>query len=203
MKTVGLSKMGLNSTAFYRNLLNIISMGENMVVENVVFNRSYDFILLDGGSDVTPSLYGEENKNSSFDSIRDSYEMDIFFNYKDTPTKFVGICRGLQFLNVMYGGTLYQNLRDYDLGHHPVHEIEICSSVIKFLPHYTSVNSLHHQGIKTLGKGLLPIAYDVTTRVIEIIGDTVDRIRAVQFHPEFYNSFPYTKEILRWLFWFH
>lgn len=203
MKTVGISKMGLNSVGFYGNLLNKISINENIIVETVDFSKDYDFILLDGGADVTPSLYGEENTKSSYDSLRDSYEMDIFFHYKDTSTRFAGICRGLQFLNVMYGGTLYQNLHDYKLGHLNMHDIEICLPVMQFLPHYTLVNSLHHQGIKTLGKELFPIAYEVKTRVIEIIGETKDKVRAVQFHPEWLSGFSYTKDILRWLLWFY
>lgn len=203
MKTVGISKMGLNNTGFYRNLLNTIGMGENIVVENVNFERDYDFILLDGGADVTPSLYGEENTKSCFDNQRDAYEMSIYFHYKNTSTKFAGICRGLQFLNVMYGGTLYQNLRDHDLGHLPMHNIEICLPIMEFLPHYISVNSLHHQGIKTYGKGLIPIALDVKTRIIEIIGETRDKVRAVQFHPEWLSGFSYTKDILKWLLWYY
>jgi putative glutamine amidotransferase len=200
MKSVGLSKMGLNSTTFYRNLLNSINYSEELKVESINFSNNYDFILLDGGSDVSPNLYGEKNTKSSSDSIRDSYEKDIYSHYKNSNTKFVGICRGLQFLNVMYKGTLYQNLGDYGLQHSGEHYIEIDNTIIKFLPKITCVNSLHHQAIKELGKGLFPIAIEVNTKIIEIIGEVNDKIRAVQFHPEWMYNFPYTKEILCWLF---
>ena len=202
MKTIGLSKLGLNSTHFYRNLLDKLDINEVLIVENVNFAKQYDFILFDGGSDVSPNLYGEENTKSFNDNFRDDYEKAIYFHYKNTDTKFAGICRGLQFLNVMRGGTLYQNLGDNNLDHTYIHEIELCLPLI-FLPRITSVNSLHHQAIKILGKELIPIAVDLKTRVIEIVGEVNDKIRAVQFHPEFINGFPYTKEFLRWLFWYY
>jgi putative glutamine amidotransferase len=200
MKTVGLSKMGLNSVIFYRNLLNSIDYGEELNVTTVNFSDNYDFILLDGGSDVSPHLYNEENSKSYTDINRDAYEKSIFYQYKDTPTKFAGICRGLQFLNVMYKGSLYQNLGDYSLQHDTSHLIEIDNTIIEFLPKTTIVNSLHHQAIKELGKGLFPLAFDIETRIIEMIGEINDKVRAVQFHPEWMNDYPYTKEILRWLF---
>lgn len=206
MKTIGVSKVGLNSAVFYQNLLNKLDFSEFMHVENVNFEKSYDYILFDGGADVSPRYYNEQNICSYIDEFRDEYEIAIFNKYKNTPTKFAGICRGHQLLNVLYGGTLYQNLSDYFLAHKSYHTITInqnANSILKdILPSITEVNSLHHQAVKKLAYNLYPIAFETITGVVEIYGEEHDKVRAVQFHPEFYQAFPYTKEILEWLFGF-
>lgn len=201
MKTLGLSKMGLNGVEFYKHLLNnTINLGEEIKVETVEFKSSYDFILFDGGSDVSPSLYSEKKHPTTYNNeLRDMYEQNIFLKYKNTPTKFLGICRGSQFLNVMMGGNLYQNLADYNKQHWEYHDIEIILPINKIIPQVTAVNSTHHQAVKNLGKGLIPVAVELYTRIIEMYIDTKDKIRATQFHPEFYNTFPYTKEFIKWL----
>jgi putative glutamine amidotransferase len=212
MKTLGVSKMGMNGCKYYEGLLNnIVNTKEIFKVESVNFDKSYDFIIFDGGSDVTPKLYGEEKHKETFNNeLRDQYEQNIFNKYFKTATKFIGICRGSQFLNVMFGGTLYQHLDDYNLQHPSFHtikvleNIEVINDVEKslrtILPEYTMVNSTHHQAVKNLGKGLFITAHDAHNFIVESYASFDDKVRATQFHPEFYNDFPYTIPILKWLF---
>lgn len=206
MKTLGVSRMGMNGYKYYEGLLNkVVNTKEQFLVESIDFSRPYDFIIFDGGSDVTPKLYGEEKHKETYtNELRDQYEQNIFSHYFNTTTKFIGICRGSQFLNVMFGGTLYQHLGDYNLDHPSFHNIKVINSeksnLRKILPEYILVNSTHHQAVKNLGRGLFITAQDALNFVVESYASFDDKVRATQFHPEFYNDFPYTIPILKWLF---
>lgn len=70
-----------------------------------------DLVCFTGGADVSPSLYGEENTGSYCDPARDIYEQDIYETYLKADIPMVGICRGGQFLNVMNGGKMIQDLK--------------------------------------------------------------------------------------------
>jgi len=207
MKTLGVSKMGMNGSRYYNFLLNnIVRTQENFKVEEVNFANSYDFIIFDGGHDVSPYYYGENKSRFTYNNeLRDQYEQNIFNEYNNSATKFIGICRGSQFLNVMFGGTLYQDLDEVGLGHNSFHEIEVLNiekeySIRHILPEYSLVNSTHHQAVKNLGKGLIVNSIEAFNHVVESYTHITDKVRATQFHPEFYNDFPYTIPILKWLF---
>jgi putative glutamine amidotransferase len=205
IRTLGVSKMGLNPPYFYHAMFNgELGLDDEIKVEIVDFNHEYDWIIFDGGADVTPSYYGE-NKHPTTDCHpeRDIYEKEIFYHYKYDDTMFMGICRGSQFLNVMCGGTLYQNLADYKLQHYFFHEIELNTGVYDtmegFLPPKFVTNSTHHQAVKKLGDTLGVIAWETKTRIVEAFAGLDFKIRAVQFHPEFIGDFAYTRDILKWL----
>lgn len=208
MKTLGISKLGLNSVIFYEYLLNkLIDFGEVINVEVIDFNKhNYDFILFDGGSDVSPFLYNEEKHKTTYNDVsRDNHEIDIFIEYFNYPTKYIGICRGSQFLNVMYKGTLYQNLDDYKLEHNFYHNVELCDtlskvSLLNAVPNLRKVNSTHHQAVKKLGEKLLITAFEPNTKIVESFVDIDNKTRAVQFHPEMIYEFPYAKDVIKWLF---
>jgi len=209
MKTLGLSKLGLNSVNFYEYLLNkLIDFGEKIEVEVIDTNKhDYDFILFDGGSDVSPELYNEDKHKTTYnDFARDGYEMKLFVDYLTKPVKYIGICRGSQFLNVMYGGTLYQNLDDYKKGHNYYHNIKLCDTVFpenslrKNIPNLSRVNSTHHQAVKELGDNLIRIAYEPNTGITESYMSIDDKTRAVQFHPEMIYEFPFAIDVIKWLF---
>lgn len=70
-----------------------------------------DLVCFTGGADVSPSLYGEENISSHCDPARDVYEQSVYEAYLSAGTPMVGICRGGQFLNVMNGGKMIQDLK--------------------------------------------------------------------------------------------
>lgn len=94
-----------------------------------------DFLLFTGGADVSPRLYGDEDLGLSITSDkRDHHECVLFNKYKDIPK--VGICRGGQFLNVMSGGAMYQDVK----GHCGAHEATVLDTGQTIF-----VTSTHHQ----------------------------------------------------------
>ena len=100
-----------------------------------------DIILFTGGEDVTPSFYGAiEHKTTYYNTTRDNYEMEIFKKIPLGVLK-VGICRGSQFLTVMSGGLLIQNVINHAIG--DTHNIELKENgeYLKKLP----ITSTHHQ----------------------------------------------------------
>jgi putative glutamine amidotransferase len=162
-----------------------------------------DGILFSGGGDINPRVYGEINDGSSLgiDDTRDSLELNLvqLAVQKDIP--FLGICRGLQLINVAFGGSLYGDLnrqRPASLAHdwHPsrkylAHSISIEneSQLCDFgFESGFMVNSLHHQGIHVIGKGLSLIAYtsDGLIEAFELTGHHFGL--AVQWHPEWLTS---------------
>lgn len=100
-----------------------------------------------GGSDVSPELYGHTKHHSTFnDPARDQYEADIFQLCVERSIPMVGICRGGQFLNVMSGGTMYQDV-SYHTRDHLITDLETGESVW--------VSSTHHQMMKPAENALL------------------------------------------------
>lgn len=170
--------------------------------------KDIDLILFDGGSDVHPILYGGiYSKHLSVDLLRDWMEVIIYNFYKNLGVPMSGICRGSQFLNVMNGGTLYEDLPTEKLGHTKLHDVvvEKCSSFSKYTRLQTGdvirVNSFHHQAVKILGNNLYPVLSDKKTGVIEGFASKDDKIRAVQSHPEYEEKdYPNRFKICSWLF---
>jgi putative glutamine amidotransferase len=137
------------------------------------------------------------------DAIRDLYDKALIAAFAKAGKPILGICRGLQIINVAYGGTLYQDIatqrpdalrhRDavqYDLNLHEVH-IEPHSKLAKLLggTQLAKVNSIHHQGIKDLAPQFVIEAYCPHDRIPEAIrlqGDAY--VAAVQWHPEFHKA---------------
>ncbi len=163
-----------------------------------------DGLVLHGGADVWPGSYGETplQERWSGDRIRDEYDSALMAAFEVQRKPVFGVCRGLQILNVAYGGTLYQDIqtqvpgafnhRDadtYDLNYHSV-DIVKGSRLSALYPgvERVRVNSIHHQAIKELAPGFVAEACSVDDRVIEAIR-RVDGsyMAAVQWHPEFHH----------------
>jgi putative glutamine amidotransferase len=160
-----------------------------------------DGILFTGGHDVDPALYGEEKKAYCGPLCRDRDRMEtILLNLVlSTEKSVLGICRGLQFINVSLGGTLYQDLKKEHPGavsHHmdppydrSEHSVRICKDTLleKIFGERESicVNSCHHQGIKDPAS-LLRVDAVSEDGLVEAV-DLPDHkfFLAVQWHPEF------------------
>ncbi len=166
-----------------------------------------DGLVLQGGSDVCPRTYGEEPLRPEWegDEPRDRYEIELIRAFVAAGKPVLGICRGLQVLNVAFGGTLLQDIetqvpgsgrhRDWDLYDANHHQVDLAEgSWLAGLygePGRVTVNSVHHQGIKDLAPGFEIEARSVTDGVIEAIrrpGDSY--LAAVQWHPEFTPADP-------------
>ncbi len=162
-----------------------------------------DGLIMHGGVDVWPGSYGETplRPEWSGDKVRDDYEIALVKAFVAAGKPVFGVCRGLQLINVAYGGTLYQDIstqrpqalqhRDGDRYEHLFHELKPVptSKLDKLLANSPSykINSIHHQGIKDLAPGFVAEAHCMEDGVIEAIRHTGDAyIAAVQWHPEFH-----------------
>ena len=161
-----------------------------------------DAILIQGGIDVTPSFYGEEAlPELDITCIKtDKFLLEVIKYAKERKIPILGICKGMQLINVSYGGTLYQDIKyaGLDSKSHrqseesitkPFHSINIEKNSLlgKIFDNKEKlmVNSYHHQAVKDLGKGLV-IDAKADDGIIESIhyDDKSQWILGVQFHPE-------------------
>ncbi len=155
-------------------------------------------LLMTGGHDVSPALYGEAKKDTcgALCEARDRLEEALYHHAVTHGKAVLGICRGIQTMNVLEGGTLYQDLpteAPSPVEHHGlppydqvIHQVSLCASLRELLGmDRLGVNSYHHQAIKTLGNNLEILA-QADDGIIEAIRRT-DRpfVWAVQWHPEF------------------
>jgi putative glutamine amidotransferase len=165
-----------------------------------------DGLVLHGGADVSPLSYGEQPLQEKWagDKIRDDYEIDLVASFERARKPVFGVCRGLQLLNVAYGGTLYQDIpsqlpnaiahrdaKTYDNNFHTV-DIEGGTRLARLYAgaRRFKVNSIHHQAIKQLAPGFSVEALSSEDGLIEAIrrSDAArPYIAAVQWHPEFHR----------------
>jgi len=161
-------------------------------------------LVLEGGSDVWPGSYGETalQERWSGDRVRDEYEKALAAAFVAERKPVLGICRGLQLLNVAYGGTLYQDIatqrpdaishREASLYDRHFHEVEFVPGSRLATLHAgverAKVNSVHHQAIKDLAPGFVVEARSVPDGLIEAVRRPGDLfVAAVQWHPEFHR----------------
>lgn len=162
--------------------------------------ETMDGFLLTGGHDVDPALYGEKPLPQCGQPCtqRDEMESQLvkMALAKDKP--MLGICRGIQFLNAVLGGTLYQDLptqRPSELRHQqtppydqPIHSVDLVPGqpLAELLgTSELAVNSYHHQGVKDLAPGLEIMARAKDGLVEGIRVPDKKFVWAVQWHPEF------------------
>ena len=153
---------------------------------------SCDGLILCGGGDLESVLYGQENRVSDPPDIqRDRAELALFDAFSQAGKPILGVCRGMQMINVALGGTLIQDLpsqvrifhrgSDQDLVH-PVRSLDGSFLHDLYGPVF-SVNSFHHQAVDRLGRGLRAIAWS-ESGVVEALDCPGRPILGVQFHPE-------------------
>jgi putative glutamine amidotransferase len=148
-------------------------------------------LVLTGGADIAPSRYGSppDPELGAVEPARDEFELELLTAMVALGRPVLGICRGLQLINVWAGGTLHQHVPSHqrvdrgpsELVHTVLVDRTTCLGA-RYLGEI-SVNSFHHQTIDRLGDGL-----DVVGRapdgVIEMIEHGHHRVAAVQWHPE-------------------
>ncbi|WP_289063800.1 gamma-glutamyl-gamma-aminobutyrate hydrolase family protein [Anaerostipes butyraticus] len=172
-----------------------------------------DGFLFTGGHDVSPSVYGQEEKKWCGECCpeRDEMEKVLFWDAMEMDKPILGICRGIQLLNALMGGTLYQDLdkeHPSDVIHHqkppydvPSHQVEI----IEDTPLYEllkvrklAVNSYHHQAVRKLGTGLCSMAVSEDGLIEAVYVPDKPFVWGVQWHPEFsYLSDQHSQAVLR------
>ena len=174
------------------------------------YAAALDGLVLQGGNDVAPQSYGEQPLHDDWhgDRVRDLYEIDLIRAFVAAGKPVFGICRGLQLLNVAYGGTLLQDIntqhpqarehRVLDQYEHHHHAVEFVpgTQLAGLFPGVlcATTNSIHHQGIKALAPSFVAEARCPEDGLIEAIRWTGPSfVAGVQWHPEFHDpAHPHT-----------
>ncbi len=176
-----------------------------------------DGILIPGGVDMDPATYGENphEKLGNIDTDRDRVELQLTHWALADGKPLLGLCRGLQVINVAAGGTLYQDLEalfpnairhDYFPNYgferdHLAHAVTLESgSRLQKLMDETNVpvNSMHHQGIKEVGKGLVAVGHSSDGLVEAVESPNGSFCIGVQWHPEVFDvTDPHTHGLFR------
>ncbi len=157
-----------------------------------------DGFLFTGGQDVDPTVYGEQRLPTCGEpcELRDRMEEYVLGIALKRDVPVLGICRGIQIINAVLGGTLYQDLTGFGaINHHmsppydrAVHGVTLSSPLKEIIgASRMGVNSYHHQGIKTLASDLeaAAISEDGLAEAVTMRGKKF--FIAVQWHPELWD----------------
>lgn len=180
-----------------------VLLPNNLPIEHISgFLSRVDGVVFSGGGDIEPARFGGKMhmKVKNINPKRDEIEIQLATKVIETGKPFLGICRGLQVVNVAMGGSLYTHIPDQvetSISHanpvpkyspdHLAHEVEIQAGSLlgKIVGEAkVMVNSRHHQASKDLGKGLktTALAHDGIIEAVEVSGHPFGL--AVQWHPE-------------------
>ena len=166
-----MQKLGMNPTVVTRN-----------------YNPSnYDAMIIPGGGDIDPSRYGEANKSSKdIDNALDDYQLKAINATWEAGKPMLGICKGIQLLNVYFGGTLNQNIYGHMGVWHDVYTTSR-SNWCADLSYDGRVLSYHHQSIKKVAS-VFTVDLKAPDGTVEAVHSTVGKVYGVQFHPEQMNN---------------
>ena len=178
--------------------------------------QAVDGLLLVGGPDLPNDIYNGNHPELLDSDVmvpkREKFDRNIFLAMYNLRKPMLAICVGMQHINVIRGGTLYEDLTkqlDSAVNHgefngewsrHMV-KLEKNSLVNKVIgDDYSEIKSTHHQGIRTLGSGLKPVSWS-DDGLIEAIEDTKipDAFLAVQWHPELMLDDENQINLFKWL----
>lgn len=154
----------------------------------------FDALVLSGGPDVHPGRYGDSVPAvaDAYDEARDAWELALVAEAERVGLPLLGICRGMQLLNVARGGSLIAHLPSV-VGHdhhspgpgsYGQVNVELSGTLASLLSERTTVTCHHHQAVSTLGSGLRPVAV-ASDGVIEAVEDPSKLfVVGVQWHAE-------------------
>lgn len=158
-----------------------------------------DGIIFTGGPDVRPSLFGEEIIPScgAINDERDAFEIKLYKMAMAADKSILGVCRGVQVMNIAEGGNIYQDIYSQSgtmLAHHTLdgvrafHNVSVTNSAIfekiGFSKNEFTVNSYHHQSVKNLAEGYEAFAYSPDGLIEAIYMPSRRFVAGVQWHPE-------------------
>ena len=153
-------------------------------------------MLITGGIDIDPQTYGGTEHPSivKSDPKRDAMEIAMLERAMEEGLPVMGICRGMQLINLFHGGTLHPHIHDLDLDHpHPHTPLPLRDVTIERETHLhrivgtpvLRVNALHHQAVDMIGGGLRSAAHDRNGIVQAIEEEGENFVLGLQWHPEF------------------
>ena len=180
------------TTDIYENYVRALNAvgAQAILSEDVGKAKECDALLLAGGGDVSPCLYGQSSVSCRAVSLkRDISELYLIASFLSRRAPVMGVCRGLQILNVFFEGTLNQYVPQkelhYDENGDVYHTITIAEKGFMYplFGKTLTVNSAHRQTVKTLGKNLKACATSPDGQ-IEALFHKTQKVIGVQFHPE-------------------
>ncbi len=165
-----------------KNHITSLSVGELAACQALIFP---------GGGDITPELFGQKNLSSrNIDTELDLLQLRIFEQACRQEIPILGICKGMQIINVGLGGSLIQDLPTAHLHTSPqtdlYHESFTAtdSFLYKLYGEHFVINSRHHQSVDKLGNQLIPVQWCPIDHCIEALTHENLPIFGVQWHPE-------------------
>jgi putative glutamine amidotransferase len=171
----------------------ILPLSEDTRVLNRILDSS-DGLMLTGGGDVNPKRYGAKlsaaQRKAIFgvDDVRDAMEIHLVRRARDSDLPTLGICRGIQLMNVAFGGTLIPHLDGHrnpkpDALAHKI-EWETNGKLKKAMRAFDRVNTSHHQAVGRIAGGFEAVARAPDGTVEAMEKPHAEFFCAVQFHPE-------------------
>lgn len=150
-------------------------------------------LLLPGGGDITPAFFGQTDHGSrNVDTELDLLQFQILSRFVEQKKPVLGICKGLQLINIHFGGDITQHIDTADshkwIGRDQFHLVFHCDLgrrdfFYQLYGNSARVNSAHHQAVNRIGEGLIPVCR-AGDNVIEGMVHRTLPILAVQWHPE-------------------
>lgn len=169
------------------------------VTLNPAASLNCDLLLLPGGGDINPAFYGQANHGSHCpDTELDILQLQALKLFVSAKKPVLGICKGMQLINVFFGGTLIQHLPTaflHSQKNGDVCHITVCkknSCLYSLYGANVCVNSAHHQALSTIGSGLELIQSCPVDNCPEAICHKTLPILGVQWHPERLSQGPAT-----------
>ncbi len=176
-----------------------------------------DGVLIPGGVDINPAEYGEHKREEcgNLDPARDRVELQLVRWAIEDGKPVLGLCRGLQVINVASGGSLWQDLATQQTSLHKhdyfptagfardhlAHNVRVAPGTLLaelLEEEQMSVNSMHHQGVKQLGEGLVASAVSPDGLIEALEGTASAFLVGVQWHPEVFElADPHASDIFR------
>ena len=187
-KNILIGVIGNNEAGAATTAAKVREMGVDAVIVTGGYDPSqYDGIIIPGGGDLDPSRYGQANTGSSnIDNALDDRQIDAVKRSAEAGKPILGICKGIQLVNVAFGGTLNQNIGGHMGVWHSAHVVAggwlsgVYSGSV-------SVLSYHHQSIRDLAPGF-QVDMRAGDGTVEAISNSAKRVYGVQFHPEQMNN---------------
>ena len=174
----------------------------------------FDALILTDGDDITPVFYNEEPlpELKTTDPHRDQYEINLIKASHEANLPILGIGRGMQILNVAFGGSLFQDIYGQNSGagiqhlqasplSQPAHHVNITpeSRLSQIIGDHPYVNSYHHQAIKNIADNFNIVA-SAPDGIIEAIASNDNLMQGIQWRPDLLNNDPNQEKIFTTFF---